>query len=83
MLAVDPMYKMDDNSIPDWLRPEGLQQILQSFDGKTTADQYTIVVFCGFAQAESFRQVLINFCRYMRAFDIVAHDCVLSFGYIS
>jgi len=63
LLGVDPMYKMDDNSIPEWLRPEGLKHILQTFDGKTTAPQYTIVVWCSFAQAESFRQVLLDFCR--------------------
>jgi hypothetical protein len=45
LCAIDQMYKMDDDSIPDWLRPEELKFILQTFDSKTTADQYTIGVF--------------------------------------
>lgn len=76
MLTVDPFYKMDDDSIPDWLRPEELKKVLHFFDAKTTANQYTIVVFCSFSQVESFRQVLLDFCRYIRASDIGVIYCV-------
>mmetsp|Transcript_40276 Transcript_40276/g.67524 ORF Transcript_40276/g.67524 Transcript_40276/m.67524 type:complete len:81 (-) Transcript_40276:135-377(-) len=53
---------MDDNSITNWLRPEGLKSMIQSFDSKTTAPQYTILVFASFLQIEDFRRVLQDFC---------------------
>ena len=65
LLALDPWYKLDDDSISDWLRPEGLKSVLRSFDDKTTADQYTIIVFCSFSQFEGFQEVLMQFCRYI------------------
>ena len=53
---------MDDNSVDNYLTADEFKKALKKFDQKTTAQQYTIVAFHGFAQREAFRNVLKEHC---------------------
>jgi hypothetical protein len=59
---MDTVYLQDsmDSTDETWTRPEQLKIFLQRFDQWNTNATYSVAVFCGFRQIESFREAMME-----------------------